>query len=267
MCFCCKLPIIIKEDGSFDAVFVNNHFYHTDCFLRQSVPIEKCYYCGKSIISVSDKVTYYDKHFWHKDCIIKKSQQTKTKKWRQAVQVMDKNSDYAKEQEKVIRDCFQKVYDNIPKYKHDAEEQIHKWICESKLNDYIRSTYNAKVIPWTIMKRIYDGTYKNITSPIPAEHLLDMWKRKQKTLDKIYYVNKSKGRNFTSEQRIKYDIAVLVSKYDSYLKWKQEQKIIAVDNAKSEKDDFIVSKMLASQPQISEKSENNIEGLSDEIFS
>jgi hypothetical protein len=78
------------------------------------------------------------------------------------------------------------------------------------------------------MEQIFKGEYKNMSSPIPPEHILDMFQRRQGYLDKIYHKEKMDGVS-----RINYDLAVLISKYNGYLEWieksnKEEVSTIAL---------------------------------------
>lgn len=94
---------------------------------------------------------------------------------------------------------------------------------------YISEEYNIKVIPKYIYKKvatINNGTYKGLSIGIPYEDLLDMFKRKQNFLNKTYDKKASKGETMTQIQRINYDLAVIINKYDDYLKWKHQQEIL-----------------------------------------
>ena len=53
-----------------------------------------------------------------------------------------------------------------------------------------------------------------------------MFKRKQKFLSKLYANNVAKGKEMTAIQRINYDISVIIAKYEDYLKWKSNQKLL-----------------------------------------
>lgn len=267
MCFYCKLPINVDKNGNGDAVFVDGKFYHEKCFTKKIEPQEKCYLCKKDIDFSDNNIAYYDNHFWHVDCIIKKSQKTKTAKWKLAVKTLDNSIAYAKEQEQMIRRKFQVALNDIPKYKADADKEIRRWYAESKLNDYIRMIYGVKNIPWQALGQIYKGTYRGMSTPIPAEHLLDMWRRKQNYLNKVYQLNKSKGKIFTSEQRINYDIAILVRKYDSYLQWRREQEMLSVEQNNPVKDNmWLATQVIAAQPKIDNNEQEGFENIADEVF-
>ena len=71
--------------------------------------------------------------------------------------------------------------------------------------------------------------------PVPPEDLLDMWRQKRNYLDKVAEQNRKKGNEISGVNRVNYDLAILLSKYDSYLKWKEQQKIAIAELDESKK--------------------------------
>ena len=101
---------------------------------------------------------------------------------------------------------------------------------------------------------------------IPPEHLLDMWKRKIDMLNGIASRNTTKGKSMNADQRINYDLSVLVNKYDSYLKWLEKQRIIEAEK-EIEKNENIVSKSIGYVSHKTEKNNSDdISDLVDDIF-
>lgn len=64
---------------------------------------------------------------------------------------------------------------------------------------------------------------------IPPSDLLDMWQRKIDMLNGIAKKNEVKGIHMQPEQRLSYDLSILINKYDSYLRWKEKQKILEAE--------------------------------------
>ena len=67
-------------------------------------------------------------------------------------------------------------------------------------------------------------------------------------------------------QGINYDIAILIRKYDSYLKWKREQQAQIPETTVPNRIDmvnFLATQVIAAQPK---ENKENIEGLADDIF-
>jgi hypothetical protein len=126
---------------------------------------------------------------------------------------------------------------NQLKYESANNPIIIDIIDKSHLYQYLQKTYSAVYMPKFIYQKfsdIFNGTYKNIMNGqgIPPCDLLDMWERKQNFLNKTRAWNESKGKVMETLQLIQYDLAIIMSKYDSYLKWKMEQKLIDEQNKK-----------------------------------
>ena len=66
---------------------------------------------------------------------------------------------------------------------------------------------------------ITNGKLEGMTKPIPPEHMYDMWVQKSNYLDKLNMQNISKGKKIEGYLRVNYDLSVIISKYDDYLKW------------------------------------------------
>lgn len=143
------------------------------------------------------------------------------------------------------------------------------------LFDFIKSQYDITVIPsyiWHKLSNIYSGKFKGLTEGkgIPPTHLLDMWKRKMSKLNNIAEQNRKKNIIMTPEQRLNYDISVLVNMYDSYLRFLNKQKVLAneVENNKQSNNDGL-SLSYFQKLSNSNKVENDdadISTMVDEIF-
>ena len=62
-----------------------------------------------------------------------------------------------------------------------------------------------------------------------------MWKQKRNYLDKVAEQNRKKGMEITGVNRVNYDLAILLSRYDAYLKWKEQQQIAVAEMNDSKK--------------------------------
>lgn len=99
----------------------------------------------------------------------------------------------------------------------DSRIKIETIIYKNHLYKYLQSHYDCILLPnyiYTKLEKMFLGEYKNMSSPLPPNHLLDMFCRKASFLDKIYHKEKMDGVS-----RINYDLAVLISKYAGYLDW------------------------------------------------
>ena len=104
---------------------------------------------------------------------------------------------------------------------------------------------------------------------IPPEHLLDMWKRKIDMLNGVAERNEVKGIKMSADQRLNYDLSILVNTSDSYLRWLEKQKIIEAENVKSDlKKAEIGTSIIKSKANESSKGQRNedMSELVDDIF-
>ena len=177
----------------------------------------KCKYCKEYIDIEKDNFVYYKKRYYHFDCAVNET-------------LDRKNNKLSKEQ------CV----DKFTQLQNENREEINNIINKERLYKWLQNTYNTVVLPsyfYIKMDEIFSGIYKGLSKEIPPEDLLDMWKRKKNELDRINNSNSRKGKNLIGVARINYDLAILLNKYDSYLKWKEDQKIIEQERQQI-RDDF-----------------------------
>ena len=188
---------------------------------NQKIGIKRVCGCCKEDFYISnnniDDAIYYDNKTYHSSCFIN---------------ICNKRSKMKRED---VSTKWTWVLNNLPLIKQESYEHLSLAITKENVFDFIRDTYDVTIIPTTIWQKlasIYNGTFKGMTFGIPPEHLLDMWKKKIDMLNGIAEKNKTKGNPMSADQRINYDLTVLVNKYDSYLKWLEKQKIIETENKK-----------------------------------
>ena len=200
-----------------------------------------------------DDIIYFDGKYYHKQCFIsmceRKSKNKKSlPKWKDALDNLDEIISNTKN---VIDNAFDK---------DDVCQLIH-------------SFYGVTVISTRVFQKldeIYSGTLKGLVVPIPPRDLYDMWKRKRNYLIKLKSKNVIKGKVFSDEQQIIYDLSVLVNKYDSYLRYKEQQKIIEQQNEEDTKifEDITLHSSLfnSNKNNKNNNDEDDIDSLLDEIF-
>lgn len=218
----------------------------------------KCKHCKEKIIFDSDnidQVIRYDKACYHYDCFIDLCQSRMKKsnvspKWGMALDSLQSIQDETKE-------FFADILDS-PK---------------DKLYRFLLATYNTTTIPSYVFQRlqeIYDGKYKGASRAIPPEDLLDMWTQKQKTgyLEKIRARNVVLGKDMEPHEKIMYDLAVLLGKYDDYLRWKAQQHIIEQDvpNAHDILKTVDLDRLSTMTQNQKKADEDDIDALLDELF-
>lgn len=132
-----------------------------------------------------------------------------------------------------------------------------------QLTDWIYAQYDVSFLPTYVfvnLDKVYKGTYKNLNKPIPVEELFDMWQRKIDYLNQLAAYNESIGKTMTSAERVLYDLAVLLAKYDGYCNWKARQE------AQYQK--MLIERLLSQEidsskiTQLSQKNNNDIDDIS-----
>lgn len=93
------------------------------------------------------------------------------------------------------------------------------WICKE-----YELSYTPNYL-FDIIAEIEKGEYKNLTKPVPFNDLQDMWQRKMPYLKKTHFRNHCMGKEMRDVAWIKYDLAIVLSKYDDYLEWKSKQML------------------------------------------
>lgn len=218
-----------RTDSLDDILMFDGRFYHEKCFFKMKAIKKKCAHCHKDIAIPNNlkECILYDNRYYHFDCFLEECHDRNTAKWKNALSCID---DYKAEAEGALLLLLeQRRFDkkSIDQYKNDAMVAAEKWFAEADVNAFIRECYGVQNVPWTRLAQVYNGTFRKGVMPIPASHLFEMWKKKMPFLKKIYQKNILQGKQFEPEQRIIYDLAILVGKYDSFLKWKKEQTILA----------------------------------------
>lgn len=135
---------------------------------------------------------------------------------------------------KTVEEC----QEYIEQCRQNTKVTEKKKSTKNELYEFLFDMYDISYFPqyfYIKMDSVYKGTMKNLNKPVPPEDLLDMWKQKRNYLDKVAEQNRKKGNEILGVNRVNYDLAILLSKYDSYLKWKEQQKIAIAELDESKK--------------------------------
>ena len=133
-------------------------------------------------------------------------------------------------------------------------------ITQKTLTDWIFKTYDVDFLPkqfYYNLAKIKKGEYKGQNKPIPITDLFDMWQRSMPKLEKTYINNCNKGKFMEGYSRIQYDLAIVLSRYSSYLAWKAEQEA----KRKEEENKTAEISYTKACEQIEENRQNNVEEL------
>lgn len=237
-CFGCKIPLDIRRDeDNSDVIYFDKQFLSQGCFIKAKSVKRKCIVCKEDIVVTSpdDEFIYYDRHCYHPECFKKFCNEKNTKKWKFA---LENYENYVQEAKKLAYELLAKKQGSIlsiGQFEEDAQNQIKSWFYGSDLCTFVREKYNVLNPQWDLLKSVIDGTYKNhqyryscgrFTGYVGAQVEVSA-KRHSKLIQKNSDVN--------ATALVRYDVAILVNKYDSYLKWKREQHLLAVE-MKTEKE-------------------------------
>lgn len=140
---------------------------------------------------------------------------------------------------------------------------------------YLEETYDVKSIPpyfFIKVNSIVDGTHPNVSESISYEDLLFIFKKRKSYLDKVHTNNIKKGNNLTGIKRVSYDLSIVISMYDSYAKWRDEQATIAAAALREKREAENTIKI--DYNNISKRNKNNksnkesdIESIMSDLFS
>jgi hypothetical protein len=163
----------------------------------------------------------------------------------------------------------EQVKDKIKKIQQENENHVFSALLKDSFYRWIQQSYGIVSIPTYFFQKIdsvITGEYKGLTSGICLEDLFDMWKRKKQELDKIAMNNVSKGNGMDNVMRLGYDLAILVNKYDSYLKWKNKQKLLINQIEEENKEQKIDFNKINKTIEVQQTESTDINDILDEIF-
>lgn len=139
-----------------------------------------------------------------------------------------------KKKPKTYEECMEDIKE-FKKIVYVPTKNIRK-----EVTDFIYDMYGITSLPkqfFIKLDSIYSGTASNLSRPIPPEDLLDMWKQKKLYLEEIAEKKrKQNGEPFPLYLQINYDLAILLSKYDGYLQWKEKNRMASLESVKVSKD-------------------------------
>lgn len=215
----------------------------------------KCGCCGSSIcISKSsvDDAIFYDKKSYHRKCFI---------------DICNKRAGMKRVD---VAEKWLWVQKNINRIEKESRKHFLEAIYKEEVNQFIMEEYGLTVIPssvWQKLSNIYTGSYRGMSIGISPDELIDMWKRKINYLNKVANQNVTKGKIMNTDQRIIYDLSVLINKYDRYKKWLESQKMLESDIMNNSRSQSISTSIIN---EVSKKNIDNYEtemtDLVDDIF-
>lgn len=215
----------------------------------------KCNECGKNInmtLEDIDSIIYFDKKYYHLECFVqmceRKSQNKRcSKKWAEALL-------------------------NLNDIKKHSKEFISDVIYKDLIYEFMLENYDLKVIPNVVFQKLdafYSGQFKGLSQPIKPEELYEMWTTKMNYLNKVNVHNIQLGKNIEGGSRIKYDLSILLNKYDDYLAWKERQKVNKEVKKQLEEDivkETKIKKAIANIRPVVDDEEEDMDDILNDIF-
>ena len=164
----------------------------------------RCAICKAELTTLPysrDFVLYSDEKFYCIDCLIKRrtAPRTKSDKWSKT-DAQSKIESLIEQTQDYLTFCSEK-------------EQLNEYIDKKYAPSYVPSSFYNK------LNSIFQGTYKGLKRPVPPLDLLEMLQQKEGYLDKVA-ASKWGADGPDPMSRINWDIAIVLSKYDSFLNWK-----------------------------------------------
>lgn len=170
--------------------------------------------CCKEVITISrdnmDGVIQFQGRYYHYDCF-------KT--------VASKRANSKRGKPEMWADALEKI-NNL---EHETKESIKKGFVKEDLNTWLLDHYNVTIIPsrfWQKIAELERGIYNGQRcKPISICDILGTWQWGQMNLNKIHRQQKINGIGPSNDdQRISYDLAIVVSKIPNYLAYKAKME-------------------------------------------
>lgn len=176
-----------------------------------NIIVRKCKACSKPIeidMDNIENVVFYKTLYYHKTCFC----------------YLAKNK---VESKKGKCEDWQYALDNLSEFEIAAKDRLEYPLIKDNFNEYLLKNYNVVAVPdrlWEVAATLEKGIYKRKKcKPISIKILHEAWVWGQHKLNKINVQNKMNNKGpINDEDRILYDLAVLVAKIPNYLAHKSK---------------------------------------------
>lgn len=166
---------------------------------------------------------------------------------------------------------WQDALDKMWELEAETKRILEAYIARDELNEWLLEHYDIIEVPgrfWQIVADLEMGKYKKRKcKPISTSKLYGCWKWGQKKLDKISVGNKMSHKGPTNDvDRLRYDLAILITKYPLYLKHESNMSVIESVASFEDKQPKIDYSILARNNSPTTDGDNDILDLMGEIF-
>ena len=176
----------------------------------------------------SGEFVKYKSAFYHTDCFIE-----------QANKMISKNNKASI--------TWQEALDNLDEYKSEARNVVKFTLYRDALNEHLIDNYEVAALSsdfWNVIAEIENGQYrKKRCKKISISEILDMWEYYQPELDKTYKENLRRGNEMFGEDRVRYDLAIIIKNYEKIKKGIAKEKAKAAEAIKAEEPKIDYTKM------------------------
>lgn len=105
----------------------------------------------------------------------------------------------------------------------NRKSEFIKWIYEIYDTNYLSRYFLNE------LEGVLQGTYKNLKRAIPLNDLWELWKKSVTELRKIHDNKKRQGDEISLGSQPLYDLAIVVSKYEDFLRDKEKNRRIQAE--------------------------------------
>lgn len=215
--------------------------------------IRKCAFCGEDIVLTKDDMhmVSYKKKSYHTECF----------KTMCNGRVL-KNNRYSS----IYSDALQ----NLDQLESEAKKKLMHRFVQDELNEYLIVHYDVGALSrrfWSIIADIQSGKYNGKRcKPIELETLFDMWKYYKEELDRINLRNLKQGNNIFDENRVLYDLAIIMKNYGKIQREMKKEKVAAEETKMATKTIKEKINYMSIGGKKTEDGQKDISSIMDEIF-
>ena len=105
----------------------------------------------------------------------------------------------------------------------NRKSEFIKWIYEIYDTNYLSRYFLNE------LEGVLQGTYKNLKHAIPLNDLWELWQKSITELRKIHENKKRQGDEISLSSQPLYDLAIVVSKYEDFLREKEKNRRIQAE--------------------------------------
>lgn len=215
--------------------------------------IRKCAFCGEDIVLTKNDMhmVSYKQKSYHTECF----------KTMCNGRVL-KNNRYSS----IYSDALQ----NLDQLESEAKKKLMHRFVQDELNEYLIVHYDVGTLSrrfWSIIADIQSGKYNGRRcKPIELETLFDMWKYYKEELDRINLRNLKQGNNIFDENRVLYDLAIIMKNYGKIQREMKKEKVAAEETKMATKTIKEKINYMSIGGKNTEDGQKDISSIMDEIF-